>query len=450
MTDSNKSPRNRHRFTAHEIRQLEANPNVLHVSEMAITYSPEFKLAALESYRMGNSPQQIFIEAGFLLSTIGNRKPQECLKRWRATYSEYGEKGLLEERRGKAATGRKSTQDLSVQEQLERAEARIKLLEAEKRFLKKARGSRKAGEAEQELSASAYFELINQTIRLHQITGMTSYLCGLVGVSRSGYYRWLNAEEKRQHREFSDEKDLDLIKHHFNKLKCKAGALVIKMHLEQNDHVTMNHKKIRRIMEKYGLRAKVRQANPYRRLAKATQEHKTCPNLLKRHFDQGEPEKVLLTDITYIPYGNGQTAYLSCVKDGATKQILAHHTSKSLEMPIVERTLDKLFDRLNGIHPEAILHSDQGMHYTHPSFQKRVQAAGIKQSMSRKGNCWDNAPMESFFGHMKDELDDTATLTFEELCDLLEDYIHFYNSCRYQWDLKKMTPDEYRSHLLAA
>lgn len=287
-------------------------------------------------------------------------------------------------------------------------------------------------------------------LRLHQLKGMTGYLCKLAGVSLSGYYRWLGAEEKRQEKERSDEKDLYLIKRHFTKLKGKAGALVIKMHLEQHDHVKMNHKKIRRIMKKYGLVAKVRQANPYKKMAKATQEHKTCPNLLKRQFDQGVPEKVLLTDITYIPYGDGQMAYLSCVKDGASKQILVHHVSKSLEMPLVERTLDKLFERLNGIHPEAILHSDQGMHYTHPSFQKRIQSAGIQQSMSRKGNCWDNASMESFFGHMKDELDDTKSLEFEELCDLIDDYMHFYNSHRFQWELQKMTPDEYRSHLLAA
>lgn len=270
-------------------------------------------------------------------------------------------------------------------------------------------------------------------------------------MSRSGYYRWLQGEEKRQAKELADEKDLEIIKRQFNKLKGKAGALVIKMHLEQHDHVTMNHKKIRRIMRKYGLVAKIRRPNPYRKMAKATQEHKTCPNLLNRQFDQGEPEKVLLTDITYIPYEKGLMAYFSCVKDGATKQILAHHLSKSLEMSIVDRTLDKLFERLHGtIHPEAMIHSDQGMHYTHPSFQKRIQRAGLKQSMSRKGNCWDNAPMESFFGHMKDDLDDTTSLTFEELQARIEEYIHFYNSERFQWELKKMTPDEYRSHLVAA
>jgi putative transposase len=280
---------------------------------------------------------------------------------------------------------------------------------------------------------------------------MTHYLCKIANVSKSGYYRWLAAEEARQLREIADEQDLMLIKGLFDKCNGKVGALVLKMRLEKKKGVIMNHKKIRRIMRKYGLKAKIRQAKPYRKLAKATQEHQTCPNLLKRQFDQGEPEKVFLTDITYMHYGNGQCAYLSCVKDGASKQILAHYLSSSLELTIVERTLDRLIERLDGnIHPEAIIHSDQGVHYTHPSFQTRVKEAGIQQSMSRKGNCWDNASMESFFGHMKDDLDYRDSLTFKELRERVDNYIEYYNTDRYQWTLKKMTPDEYRNHLLSA
>ncbi|MGG3866155.1 IS3 family transposase, partial [Brevibacillus laterosporus] len=122
-----------------------------------------------------------------------------------------------------------------------------------------------------------------------------------------------------QLREDADEHDIKLIKKHFDALHGKAGALVIKMRLERESGVIMNHKKIRRLMRKYKLVATIRQANPYRKLAKATQEHQTCPNLLQRQFDQGEPEKVLLTDITYMYYGNGQCAYLSVVKDRANK-----------------------------------------------------------------------------------------------------------------------------------
>jgi putative transposase len=280
---------------------------------------------------------------------------------------------------------------------------------------------------------------------------MTRYLCGLACVSPSGYYRWLGAEQKRQLRAAADGHDFSLIKKHFDALRGKAGALVIKMRLEQLDGVVMNHKKIRRLMRKYNLVAKIRQANPYRKMAKATQEHQTCPNRLKRQFDQGEPEKVFLTDITYLRYGNSQWAYLSCIKDGATRQTLAHCLSSTLEMSLVERTFERLLQRLDGnIHPEAILHSDQGFHYTHPRFQILVQKAGFKQSMSRKGNCWDNASMESFFGHMKDEMEYTHCQTLEELQAHVEDYMEYYNSGRFQWTLKKMTPDEYRNHLLTA
>ncbi len=301
------------------------------------------------------------------------------------------------------------------------------------------------------MTPSERYQLINQTIRQHNLQRMTRYLCKLACVSASGYYRWCTAEEVRQLREDADQHDFRLIKEHFDALRGKAGALVIKMRIERVDGIIMNHKKIRRLMRKYNLTATIRRANPYRKMAKATQQHQTCPNLLNRRFDQGEPEKVLLTDITYMHYGNGQCAYLSVVKDGTTKQILAHYLSSSLELSLVERTLENLLERLDGnIHPDAILHSDQGMHYTHPKFRLLVRKAGFKQSMSRKGNCWDNASMESFFGHMKDDLDYKECQTIQELRDQIDDYITYYNSGRYQWSLKKMTPDEFRSHLLTA
>ncbi|WP_246321105.1 IS3 family transposase [Paenibacillus germinis] len=301
------------------------------------------------------------------------------------------------------------------------------------------------------MTPSERFQMINHTIRHHGLQRMTRYLCKLAGAAPSSYYRWLKAEESRQLRAHADERDCSLIKEHFIALNGKAGALMIKMRLERDSCVIMNHKKIRRLMRKFNLVARIRQANPYRKMAKATQEHQTCPNLLKRQFNQGEPEKVLLTDITYLSYGNGQRAYLSCVKDGATKQILSHYLSSSLELSIVERTLYRLLERLDGnIHPEAILHSDQGMHYTHPKIRDLVSKAGFKQSMSRKGNCWDNASIESFFGHMKDDLTYRDSETLQELRARVDDYISYYNSERYQWGLKKMTPDEFRSHLLAA
>ncbi|MFC3256320.1 IS3 family transposase [Paenibacillus sepulcri] len=436
-------------FTEQEMRQLELNPNVRRVSDTTITYAPTFKTAAVQAYLEGQTPMEIFYAAGFNMDVIGHEKPKKCLLRWRQVYASQGEAGLLEEKRGKESTGRTTAGELSVEEKLRRAEARIKLLEAENDLLKKLEALER--QTNKALTSSGRFQIINQTIRRHSLRRLTRFLCQAAEVSTSGYYRWCRAEEERQLREVVDEYDVQLIQTHFNQLNGKAGALGIKMRLERLNGVVMNHKKIRRLMRKFKLRATVRQANPYRKMARATQEHRTCENLLKRQFNPGEPEKVLLTDITYMRYGGGQWAYLSCVKDGATKQILAHCLSSTLELSIVERTLERLQTRLDGtLHPEAMLHSDQGMHYTHPKIRHLIQQAGFQQSMSRKGNCWDNASMESFFGHMKDELLYSDCQTLKELRVRVNEYILYYNSERYQWTLKKMTPDEFRSHLLTA
>jgi putative transposase len=242
-------------------------------------------------------------------------------------------------------------------------------------------------------------------VRKHQKSCPVSYLCKIAQVSRSGFYAWLKATASRRQREENDRSDYKIIEEIFRKSNKKSGWRTIKMHAENNYGVVMNHKKILRIMRTFHLVTTVRRANPYRKLAKATQVHKTLPNLLERNFDQQEPQKVFLTDITYLYYVDGRKAYLSVIKDGSTREILAHYLSTSLEMDIVIKTLDRLQETLGGnIHPEAIIHSDQGFHYTHPDFQQRLKELSITQSMSRKGNCLDNASMESFFGHMKDEI----------------------------------------------
>ena len=102
------------------------------------------------------------------------------------------------------------------------------------------------------------------------------------------------------------------------------------------------------------------------------------------------------------------------------------------------------------LHKEAFIHSDQGGHYTSPIYQNVLKSSGLGQSMSRRGNCWDNAPQESFFGHMKDHVKSRDCKNFTELVHEIKRYIHYYNHYRYQWGLKKMTPVQYRNHLLSA
>ncbi|MCA1024450.1 IS3 family transposase [Halobacillus litoralis] len=433
-----------------EMKQLEANPNVIRVSDRSITYHPHFKKVAIREYQNGKFPTQIFEEHGFDLSVVGKKQPKRCLKRWRETFEKHGDLGLEGERRGKGSKGRPSSKELSAEEKLEKAEARIKYLEAENGLPKKARRTREAGVEETKIAPAEIYQLIEKTIRKYSMKNMVSYLCAFTGVSRSGYYAWIHKESDRQVRDEKDEKDIEIIRSIFTQNQEKVGALQIKMILENDYGVIMNHKKVRRLMRKFGLRAKIRQAKPYKKMMKATQEHRRCANHLKRKFKQEEPGKVFLTDITYTYYGRGQKAYLSCVKDSTTNEIVAHHVSTSLGMDIVYRTLEKLEEAVGYFHPEAMIHSDQGFHYTHPHFQYRVKKAGLLQSMSRRGNCWDNAPMESFFGHLKDMVDHKACESFNQLKEEVNNYISKYNNERYQWKLNKMTPVQYRGHLLAA
>lgn len=123
--------------------------------------------------------------------------------------------------------------------------------------------------------------------------------------------------------------------------------------------------------------------------------------------------------------------------------------SERLTLDLATDTLVKLKKNRRGKFAEgAYIHSDQGGHYTSPTFQKHVKQLGLGQSMSRRGNCWDNAPQESFFGHLKDETYIKTCNSLEELKKEIRSYMTYYNNYRYQWNLKKMTPVEYRNHLL--
>ena len=209
--------------------------------------------------------------------------------------------------------------------------------------------------------------------------------------------------------------------------------------------VRMNHKKIRRLMRKYGLVCPIRKANPYRRMAKAMKTNVVADNSVKREFKQHGPRKILLTDITYIRL-NEDFCYLSVIIDAFTMQVLAYVLSMSLEVDFVLETVHMLI-RNHGISldADAYIHSDQGCHYTSVKFRELVSDVGMRQSMSRRGNCWDNAPQESFFGHMKDELHDSVKTwtAFENAQADIDDWMDYYNNDRYQMGLMKLSPNEF-------
>ena len=273
-------------------------------------------------------------------------------------------------------------------------------------------------------------------------------MCQLAGVSRSGYYRWLSAEKHLENQEAQDRADFELILIAYNYRGYKKGARSIYMRLIHLDPpVVMNVKKIRRIMEKYSLYCPIRKANPFRRLAKATHTSHTAPNLVNREFTAKGPRMVLLTDVSYIPY-NCTFCYLSTILDAYTRQILAYELSESLEVDFVLQTIVQMVDKHGiSLQAETIVHSDQGFYYTSLKFIQILKDSNLRQSMSRRGNCWDNAPQESFFGHMKDEIDLYGCTHFSQVKRIIDDWMDYYNTERYQWQLAKLASDEYYRYI---
>lgn len=266
-------------------------------------------------------------------------------------------------------------------------------------------------------------------------------LCTIARVSRSGYYQWLKKvnEPERDHEDFL------LIQEIFEAGKRKYGWRMIRMKLEEQG-VVMNHKKIIRIMKKYRLFAKIRRKNPYKMIMKKSLEHRTCENKLARNFRQKVPGTVFSTDITYLPFRH-RFAYLSVVKDVASGEVVAWYLSPHIDMALVMDTVDDMEKKIASL-SRVMIHSDQGFHYTNPVYMAQIKSLGMDQSMSRKSNCIDNAPIESFFGHLKDDVDFQDCTNFEELRLRIAAYMEYYNHERPQWSRKKMTPVQYRNHLL--
>jgi transposase InsO family protein len=194
------------------------------------------------------------------------------------------------------------------------------------------------------------------------------------------------------------------------------------MQLESLD-VKMNVKKVRRIKREYGLRTKIRRKKAYKNLP--TAEDANVPNLLSRDFVTPIPDQIYSTDMTYLFYGKGERAYLSATKDLATNEVVSYRLMRT---PSLSHFMDEF-------------------QYTHVNFRNLLKSNGVTQSMSRRGNCLDNAPIESFFGHFKDLLELRKCTNFEEVGNEVRKMMKYYNNERPQLALNKKPPVMYRGLL---
>lgn len=245
-----------------------------------------------------------------------------------------------------------------------------------------------------------------------------------------------------------DAKDLVIIKKYFDESKSKLGIRQLSMIIKRKEGIVFNCKKIARLKKKYELATKIRVKNKYRQFAKKTIEHSTCANILERNFKNLKADQVYSTDITTLKYC-GKKAYFAAVKDLETREIVGMSVSSRIDINLTNNAMEKALRRLTvEKRKKLIVHSDQGFHFTHFSFRALLERHGVLQSMSRKGNCLDNAPIESFFGHFKDHLDLRGCKTINDVKKTVTKLVDNYNNERPQLGLKKMPPSLYRRHLL--
>lgn len=264
-----------------------------------------------------------------------------------------------------------------------------------------------------------------------------SGMCTFFGISRAAYYAW----RKRMDRPDPQAERKKYIQEAYDGSKKTYGYRRIGEWLRQKRSVTINHKAVLRLMNHLGIRSVARQRKAYTKMSQLETYHH-YENLLNRDFTATRPNQKWVTDITYIATQQGW-AYLSTIKDLFGGFIVAHALSFSNSVALVIKTLQLAKDK-EKVTDGLILHSDQGHQYTSHAYAVLTQQYNITPSMSRRGNCWDNAPMENFFGHLKEEcLRQFSTPTFEQLKEIVEEYIHFFNHERIQLKTRQ-TPAQVR------
>jgi transposase InsO family protein len=223
--------------------------------------------------------------------------------------------------------------------------------------------------------------------------------------------------------------------------KKTYGYRRIGLWLRQKRSVTINHKAVLRLMNQLGIHSIARQRKMVSKMSPLETYHR-YENVLNRDFTATRPNQKWVTDVTYIATQQGW-AYLSTIKDLCGGYIVAHRMSLSNSVALVTRTL-QLAQAKEKVTAGLILHSDQGHQYTSHAYHVLTKEYSITPSMSRRGNCWDNAPMENFFGHLKEEaLRHIQTPTFEEAKQIIAEYIQFFNYERIQLK-SRQTPYQVR------
>ncbi|PGH26298.1 IS3 family transposase [Fusobacterium animalis] len=393
-------------------------------------YSKDFKLQAINRILINHeSINSVAIDIGLTSSGI--------LDNWLSKFKENGY-NVVEKKKGRKPKSmtklKKNDKVLSEQEKIKQLEEENLYLKAENEYFKKIESSSSRKGAKREEKVRVIAEL--------RAKYPFKILLKIAGISKSVYYYYIDKKD-------IDEKNKDIIekiKEIYYANKGRYGYRRVTLELK-NQGFNINHKKVQRLMKKFNLQSIIRKKRKYS--SYKGQVGKIADNHIKRDFEATAPNQKWFTDVTEFNL-RGEKLYLSPMLDAYGRYIVSYDISRSANLEQINHMLNLAFKE-NESYENLIFHSDQGLHYQHSSYQKRLKEKKITQSMSRKGNSLDNGLMECFFGLLKSEMfydQEEKYKTLEELKEAIEDYIYYYNNKRIKEKLKGLTPASYRSQSL--
>ncbi|MGJ4094133.1 IS3 family transposase [Corynebacterium macclintockiae] len=382
-------------------------------------YSFEVKKEVVQRYLAGETKMDLAREFGL--------SSDQLVSYWSRQWRNGGDEALKPKPKGRPK-GSAAPKPLTEEEKLRR---RIARLEAENAYFKKIAGLEESGT-----------RLKVQAIVILKSHHRLEYLLQAAGIPRSTFfYHKKRLSKPDKHAELKD-----AIRASFERNKHRYGYRRVLLDL-RNQGWVVNHKLVYKLMCEMGLRAKIRQRRPYVSYT-GTISH-IADNKLDRKFTPDQPNTVFVSDVTEFRVA-GRKVYLSPVMDLFDRSIVAHTVATS---PSTALTTDSLSKAIAACEPEPgwMMHTDQGFQYQHASWRDLIGDNGGVQSMSRKANCYDNAVMENFFGHLKTEMYHGEVFdTVAEFNQVIDEYIQWYNTERIQQRLKGLTPMQYRNQTLEA
>ncbi|PLT32123.1 IS3 family transposase [Bacillus sp. V5-8f] len=367
-------------------------------------------------------------------SAIFNLPTTQIIRSWRQLLETGGVDALIPKKKGRPNMKKENHKQVQKQdldkESVESLQAEVERLRMENAYFKKVEClSSKQGKITKQDKAQVVYEL------RHEFP--VKALINLAAIPRSTYYYWV----KNLGRPDPDAELKKLILSIYDEHEGRYGYRRIRDEL-RNRGYKVNHKKVQRITNELGLKCIVRMKK-YKSYKGTV--GKIAPNILDRNFQADKPNQKWVTDITEFKFF-GEKLYLSPVLDLNNGEIITYTTGSRATYSLVSKMLEQAFDKLTE-EDAPLLHSDQGWHYQMKQYRNALEKRGMTQSMSRKGNCYDNAVIENFFGIMKSEF-----LYLKEFKNMdhfkteLAKYIDYYNNKRIKAKLKGMSPVQYRNH----